>query len=253
MALLARLFRLIAASVVPGGGFLLAGWSPTTALALYWVDTLIGSLAMGARIALHRHWTGMAGHRRAHIGTTVTTSSGRGKPTEKKFSSFLSEYMVTTLVFTLTHGLFLVVLLGLMLEMQPDWRAVEQGALGIAACHVLALSFDSATLRDWPFARLKDTATRSLGRLGVMHATIIVGFMAMTLTDSSSTFFALFVWLKFLTDIGAMMPRWESKEPPAWLAAVASRFPKRNGKTFEEYWRAERAKEQAAAARDEQV
>lgn len=36
------------------------------ALLVYWVDNLIGAITMGARIALHRRWTRLAVHPRAH-------------------------------------------------------------------------------------------------------------------------------------------------------------------------------------------
>src|SRR5262245_20662221 len=119
MARLAQLFRFFAASVVPGGGYFIAAWSPSTMLALYRIDTLIGTFARALRIQLHRRWTGMAGHGRTQIGTQVTSTSG-GKSHQVSFRSFLAEYLFTSLAFTFAHGVFLVAILCFVLE-PPDF------------------------------------------------------------------------------------------------------------------------------------
>src|SRR5687767_4166875 len=136
MTMLAKLFRLAAASLVPGGGFLLADWSPATALTLYWIDTLIGAIAMGVRIAFHRHWTGASGHDRAQLGATLSVSTSGDAPTPVVFKSFLAEFLLTSVAFTLAHGVFLAVVLGFMAE-RPDADHVRQGAIGILICHAL--------------------------------------------------------------------------------------------------------------------
>jgi hypothetical protein len=71
---LGRLFRFLASSLVPGGGYFVAGWSPATALTLYWVDNVVGGVAMAIRILLHRRATGAAGHAREHLNAGVTTA-----------------------------------------------------------------------------------------------------------------------------------------------------------------------------------
>jgi hypothetical protein len=171
------LFRLFAASVIPGGGYFFAGWSPSTTLALYWVDTLIGTFAMAMRISLHWKWTRLAGHTRAHLGTTMTTES-RGRTRQVKFTSFQSEFLVTALVFTLAHGVFLAALLGFILE-APNVEDLKKGATGILACHGLALGIDTFRLDSWPFIRLKQMADRLMGRVFLVHLAIIGGMFYM--------------------------------------------------------------------------
>jgi hypothetical protein len=249
--LLGRLFRLFAASLVPGGGYFVAGWSPATALALYWVDNVIGGLAMAIRIAEHQRLTGLAGHTRAQLGAVVTTSDGSSEKTVK-FRSFLAEFLVVSTMFSVGHGLFLAAILGFVLE-PPDVDALRQGAVAIALCHAIALTVDRFAIANWPFARLKDQAERLMGRLTLVNIALIGGTWIMAFSDSRDSFFSVFIWLKALSDISAMMPAYEPREAPGWLVRVMSLFPKQKGETFEEYWRRTRQSEEDQAALDERA
>ena len=247
MTWIGRVLRLAAANGVPGGG-LLVGWSPATALTLYWVDNLVGSFAMGVRIALHRRLTGASGHDRGQLGATSRTGSSAARP----FRSFLAEFLVTSVAFTLVQGVFLAVLLGGVMDARPEGESLRQGALGIAGCHLLALASDAVTLRTWPFARVKEQATYAMGRVVVVHLVIIGGMAWLAASGSSTGVFAIFIVLKLLVDLGSMLPQIEpGGAPPRWLAALMKRVPTKTGETFEEYWRRTHAEELAQAARDE--
>ena len=248
MTALARLLRLFAASVVPGGGFLVAGWSPATALTLYWIDNLAGAVAMGVRIALHRRWTGLAGHDRGQLGATYSTGEER-EP--QVFKSFLAEFLVTSIVFTIAHGVFLAAVLG-MIGQRPDIPTVQQGAIAIATLHALALSFDARRLDEWPFARLKQQAVQAMSRITLVHMALLGGMVLFAVRGTPGAFFTVFVWLKFFSDIGSQLPQWNPHEPPRWLVGVMNLFPKQKGQTFEEHWRRTRSAEDARAMEDEQ-
>jgi hypothetical protein len=250
MGSIARLLRFFAASLVPGGGYFLAGWSPSTTLALYWVDTLVGGLAMGLRIQLHRRWTGMAGHGRAQIGTQVQSTSS-GVTRQVTFRSFLAEFLFTAMAFTIAHGIFLAAILGLALE-PPSFEDAQRGAIGILACHGLSLGLDTFRIERWSFAQLKQMVQRALGRVFVVHLTIVGGMAFFAWRGTPDAFFAVFVWLKALFDIGSFVPQWNPREPPRLLVKAMSVLPKQKGETFEEYWRRTHAEEQAQRARDEQ-
>ena len=174
MTMLAKFFRLFAASVVPGGGFLLGEWSPATALTLYWVDTLVGAFAMGVRIGLHRHWTKVSGHDRPQLDAPLAVSTSYEEMTPVVFKSFLAEFLLTSVAFTVAHGVFLTIVLGFM-SARPDADHVRQGAIAILVCHALSLSFDARRLDSWPFARLKEQAERIMGRIAFIHMLIVVG------------------------------------------------------------------------------
>jgi Family of unknown function (DUF6498) len=248
---LARLLRLFAASVLPGGGFLFAGWSPATALALYWVDNIVSAVSMSVRIALHRRLTGVSGHNRAQLGATMYVSVNR-QEVASGFKSFLAEFLLTTIGFNVAHGIFLAAVLAILAE-RPDPSALRQGAIGILICHGLALSFDAVRIDQWPFARLKYQATQVMGRVIVVHMAILGGMALFAWRGTPGAFFSVFVWLKLLADIGTMLPQWNPREPPRWLVSVMNLFPKQKGETFEAYWRRTRATEDAQAVEDEQV
>ena len=233
--MVARLFRFLSASLVPGGGYFIAGWSPATALTLYWVDNVVGGVAMSIRILLHRRATGVAGHSRAHLQTTVTTVK-LGQESQVEFRSFLTEFLATSTAFSVAHGVFLVAVLGFAHE-RPDPEAVREGAIAIAICHAIALTVDRFTLANWPFAKLKEQAQRVMGRVALVNIALLGGTWAMVFSSSSGSFFSVFVWLKAASDIGSMLPWMEPRNPPRILVWVMRFFPKQNGETFEEYWR----------------
>ena len=251
MAGIARLFRFLASSLVPGGGYFLAGWSPATALTLYWIDNVVGGVAMTIRILLHRQATRSAGHARPQLEVLVTT----GKPGQEKqveFRSFLMEFFATSTVFSVAHGVFLAGVTAFVLQ-GPDGRAVREGAVAIVICHAIALTVDRLTLANWPFAKLKAQAQRLIGRVVLVNIAILGGTWALAFSGSTASFFSVFVWLKAASDIGSLLPPLSTRHPPRVLVWLMSFFPKQKGETFEEYWRRTRRAEEEQAALDEQV
>ena len=206
---------------------------------------------MAIRIAEHRRLSDAAGHRRAQLGATVTTTSG-GKETVTRFKSFLAEFLVTSTIFSVAHGVFLAAILGFVLE-PPDFAAVREGAIAIVLCHAIALTVDRFTIANWPFAKLKEQAERLMGRVVLVQMAIIGGTWLMAFRDSPDSFFSVFVWLKALSDIGTFLPTYQPREAPAWLSRVMNLFPKQNGESFEEYWKRTQQKEEEQAALDERV
>jgi hypothetical protein len=147
---------------------------------------------------------------------------------------------------------FLVAVLAFMSE-RPDVDQVRQGGIGIVICHALALSFDSWRLDQWPFARLKHQAMQIMGRVVLIHMAILGGMMFAFTRNTPGAFFTVFVWLKFFSDIGSLLPQWNPQEPPRLLVWMLKRVPKQRGETFEEYWRRTRAQEALQVAEDERV
>lgn len=245
--MLARLFRLLASAAVPGGGYLVADWSAATALTLYWIDNVIGGIAMAIRIAEHRRLTNAAGHDRAQLGATMTIND---EPVA--FQSFFSEFLITTAGFGLAHGLFLAAVLGFVLE-RPDVGHVRDGAIAIAICHALALGVDRWMLDAWSFGRLKDHAGRVMSRVALVNVALLGGTWFMAFSSSPDAFFTVFVWLKAAGDVGATLPPMATRRPPRVLARVMNLFPKQNGETFEEYWQRTHSVAETQAALDERA
>src|SRR5262245_673658 len=89
------------------------GWSGPTALAIYWGENAISTVFIALRIWLHRSLTHKRGHYRNHL---KTEASGNGAKQIKSITdnSFLAEYLVTSVVFTLAHGIFVAVIFALI-------------------------------------------------------------------------------------------------------------------------------------------
>ena len=198
---------------MPGGGYFVAGWSPATALTLYWVENMVGTLAMAIRIAEHRRLTGDQEHRRAHLGLTLTTSSGRGPDTPVKFKSFLSEFFTGSMMFGIGHGVFLGVVL-LAIVARPEVAALREGVIAIVLCHAIAVTIDLFTIQNWPFQRLLDQAQSLMGRAILVQFALIGGTWLAIYRDSPQSFFSVFVWLKTASDVAGTLTSLTSAPPP---------------------------------------
>ena len=212
-------------------------WSQGTALVLYWAENLLGSILIGARVALHARGTAKRGHE----------------------SGVLGQFMASTLVFTMAHGVFLLVLLLVAGQQQgrPQLR-VDAGdlvkGLGILAALMLAgLLQDLPTLAQWPFAAVRRMTDRGLQRVLVVHLALLAGMGAGVWLGLGRGVFLVFAGLKALYDLSANMPVWEPGEaPPRWfdlvLRPLFTRLAK--GQDFDAFWAktvAEQRRQQASA------
>ena len=211
--LLSKLFRLLASSLVPGGGYLLYQWTPATALALYWFENVIGSVAMAIRISEHRRLNGDRAHRDPQLGLKFTSEDSRGKEKPVKFKSFLSEFVTGMTAFGVAHGAFLVVALAAIVQ-KPDWAALKQGAIAIALCHAIAVTVDLFTIQNWPFEKLKEQAQSLMGRTILVQFALIGGTWLAIAKDQPDSFFKVFVWLKTASDVAGMVTSLALPKPP---------------------------------------
>lgn len=242
---------MLAVIAVPALGWFVDGWSGATTLVVYWFETLAGSLLIAVRIVLHRRWTPRRGHYRYEPPTT----NKRGP----KSSSFLSGFLISTLVFTSAHGLFLAVIVFLANHngqeglSEIDWRATGYGCLIVTGLLCVDLGLDVAHLRRWSFWQIEHTAHRAFSRVIVVHLTLIFGLFGLAMTGASSALFGIFVALKTLASLSFVLPQWEPNRPPQWLSRVMNRVPSAQPeKRFEEFWAEDRAHERARRERNEQ-
>lgn len=261
---LGGLLRVLGLNAVPVGGVMLAGWSTGTGLALYWCETLIGTAANALRIAQHRRMTGKRGHYRGQLGVEINSGdsqparrSSRGKT---QWRSFLTEYLVGSLVFTFAHGLFLAIILGAFLKSWPAKQDLLYGLAGIAVFQVGGLAFDLLSLREWPFARLKVQVQSAMGRVVLVHLAIIFGMALVFWLEKPGSFFWVFGGLKTLSDIGGLVAGKTGAQagasaadaaPPKWAKRVVAKIAP--GEDLDVYWQREREREAREAAEDEEV
>jgi hypothetical protein len=252
------LFALLV-NAVPLYGVLVEGWSAATILVLYWIENLLTAVATCLRIAIHRSWTQKRGHYHGGQLGVVVSSGTSARP----IRTFLGEYATAALIFTLAHGVFVVALPLILASNHPDdprWQvSLSQLRLGVSAVAAflgLALVADLPSLPTWSFARIRAYAQARLGRVLILHLTIIFGMFAIAFTESPYGFLYVMVGLKTLADVGGALAREEPlpDKPPAWASGIASRVGKAPGKAkadFETEWRREIEASKRQAEEDE--
>ena len=239
-----RLFLAGGQNAVPLSGWFLGGWTPGTTLMLFWFENLALSLFLAARIAAH--WT--ATRKRGHAG------------------GFLKVFLLTTLGFTLVHGVFLFLVLGFLLKDTVNREDVIVGLQWMLAAQVASLVFDFWSIGSWPFAEIRARTDWMMHRVILVHLSILLGMFLFMRMERPWWFFSIFLGLKALMDIGSLVPQWTPKEPPAWLVKTLNRIgpdpaarkkgglvTRKEDETFSEYWHRTQAEEARQFARDEEV
>lgn len=234
-----RLFLAGGQNAVPFSGWFLGGWSPGTTLAIFWFENLVLTVLLAARIAAHWSATRKRGHQ----------------------NGFLPKFLLTSLAFTLAHGLFLsFILFGVMedsvnrddLIAGVQWMLLAQGA---------SLLIDLWFIGNWLFAEVRARVDWMMGRVVVAHLSILFGMFAFMAMGQPWWFFSTFLVLKALMDIAGLLPRWQyqPKKPPAWLSRAVNKLPRApnsrlpKDETFEQHWERATREEAARSAHDEEV
>ena len=249
---LGPLLTALGLNAVPAFGWFVADWSAGTILVLYWLETLIGTLFVAARIIIHRRIRPSKGHWDYQAPQTQT-------PQSNSRSSYLAAFLVPALVFTVAHGIFLTALgfIAIKNNLSPEARVdghnLLTGLIGIGMFQVADFSFDLARLRDRPFVWLERFGRQTLSRVFVVHLTIIGGMAAVMFTGANRHFFGVFIFLKTMLQCSLALPQYDPKTPPAWLSSMMDRIgsPKYKNDTFAQYWESTDDQEEARVARNE--
>ena len=249
MPRIVHLLTLLVVNAIPAAGWFMAGWSAGTTLVVYWFETLAACVFVAARIAAHQRMS----PRRGHVSYQAPKSNR-----QRSQSSFLQGFLVTSLVFSAAHGLFLGVIL-FMLDHNGqgdlagiDWRSVKLGSLYVLIALAIDFMVDLLGLRKWSFWQIEQTANRSLGRVVVVHLTLVLGMFAAAMTDVSALF-GVFVVLKTLNALSMALPQWEPATAPNWLSRVMNRLPNMHpGQRFEDACAKDRADEAERRERNEE-
>lgn len=241
---------LLAVIAVPVAGWFVDDWAGGTTLAVYWFENIATCLFISAQIVVHQRWNPRRGHFR------YTAPKGGSGSTR---TSFVKEFLVTSLAFSAAHGVFLGVILFLLDHngegdlADVDWRSVGVGCLSVSALLTFDFVVDLLSLRQRSFLQIEQTANRALSRVIVVHLTLIFGLFGVAMTGAPNALFGVFVVLKALFTLSSVLPQWEPDAAPAWLSRVMNRVPNvHRGKRFEEVWAADRADEKARRIRNDQ-
>lgn len=242
-------------NAVPALGWFVGEWSAGTTLLLYWLETLIGTVLVAARIMIHRRFRPSKGH----WDYRAPQSSGSSSPSSGADSSYLVAFLVPALAFTFAHGIFLVALGFMMIknlhsvEARVDPHALLMGLSGISFFQVGEFAWDLPSLRDRPFVWIERLGQMTLSRVFVVHLTIIGGMAAVMFTGADRNFFGVFIFLKALLNCSLVLPQYQPKTPPRWLSSLMDRVPGKmhKGESFAQFWKQEDDQEAARLARNE--
>lgn len=249
MDALRQILLTLGINLVPIAGVTLSGWNAATAMVLYWCDNLLSSILITLRIYAHEQLT----HKRGHYVEQLTETRTRYKLTRLRHTShFYKEFLLISVVFTLAHGLFLGLIIGLS-GAELNRAGLINGLVLIVALQALNFAGDMFNLKERSFAWVKRMAGQALGRVVLVHFAIIFGVLAGAIVVSNPlAFFVPFALLKTLSDVaGAWNSREAPAEAPAWLTSIMNRI--RPGEDFAAYWREDHNKQLAQAAEDEEV
>jgi cytochrome b561 len=245
-----HLLTLLAVNAIPVAGWFVVEWSAGTTLVVYWFENVAACLFVSAQVVIHQRLSPRRGHFRYQAPNAKRRASQ---------SSFVQGFLVTSLAFCAAHGLFLGVILfvlnrtGERYLADVDWRSVGFGCASVIV--VLAIDFvvDLPGLRHWSFLQIEQTAYRGLGRVIVVHLTLVIGLFAVAITGAPSTLFGVFVVFKTLYALSTALPQWEPVTAPKWLSRVMNRLPNVHpGQRFEDQWTKDRADEAERRDRNEE-
>ena len=250
MTRIAHLVTTLAVIAVPAAGWFTQDWSGGTTLAVYWFETLAMCLFIMARVALHQRWS----PRRGHFSYTASSTNRRSSQT----SSFLAGFAMSSLAFCAAHGVFLAAVLFLLDKEGDsalagvDWRSIGLGCSTVLAFLAVDFAVDLFSLRTWSFWQLERTAVGGLGRIVVVHLTLVFGLIAVGVTGAPEALFGIFVVLKSLFAVSTALPQWEPAVAPKWLGRVMNRVPTgQRGRRFEDSWAEDHADEVERRAENE--
>ena len=256
MRMINLLFVLLV-NAVPLVGVRYYGWSASTIVVLYWCENLMSVFFTCARIALHRQLTRKRGHwRGGQLGTKVNN-----KPST---AGLFGEFAVTSVIFTLAHGIFVFAFTAIAASNHPDdplWAVSRpqllQGLQWMAALMAVEFLIDALTIRTRSFAWIKAYVGQRMGRVIIMHLTIIFGMGAMMLTESPFAVLYVLIGLKALSDLFASNASAKAvdlpAQPPAWALRIAASQKGISQEDVKADWACSREAMIRAAKEDEEV
>lgn len=180
MSFLAALAYALLMSVIPLAEVAWSGRSPATLVLLFWFETVLGLATGSIRIVVHRRVTAKAGH---HVPTGVVSDSNAGVYEALRQlgdeNTYLRHFVGITTIFTIAHGVFVLLLVFLFGIAGPLSWADAAIALGWAtAVQVGFLLADLPRIASWSFADLGQSVGQTSVRVLVTQLGLIFGLPA---------------------------------------------------------------------------
>jgi hypothetical protein len=232
---LTRLAQLVGLNAVPGFGFLELHWTSGTILALYWIETLLGSLLVALRIDLHRRLTHKRGHYVTRKANTVTIGSG---PQAKKVGTILGGFLAFAFPFTIVEGIFLAAILANLPESDAiDFPSLRFGVRLVTLLLAAGFLIDLIGIRERPFFWIHRVTSAMQSRVVVLFFVVFIGIGALAFFDAPRPALLAFVALKTFVDVASELPESQTGEAPQWQLAIAGMFGAKSKAKFAAYAR----------------
>jgi hypothetical protein len=252
------MLRALGIGGVPATGYFGAGWSFGTLLVLYWLETVLVTLVVAVLVLVHRRRTRTAGHWNAE--PVVKATRNDRSLLRPGGTTFLASLLGVMVPFTAGHGVFVAVLAYQAFPQQlgpaagVSFEALADGMTGITILLLLSLIVDLVGIGRRPFRWVQRLAERAQGRMLVTHLTIIFGSGAMAVFEAPLAFFAVFVGLRALVDLGGLLPEGDLEPKVSGVAKIfGRRLPRKGEESFDDHHREEVAAELRKREANEQV
>ena len=202
MGFLAAILYALLMNGIPLAAVIYSGQSPAVLLLLYWFETVLMVVTGAIRIVLHRRATDKAGH---HVASTTTSSKNATVATVRAAlgggNDFLKGFLAITVIFTIAHGVFVLLLVFLFRIAGPvSWDDARWALDYAIVVQGLFLLWDLPQLRTWSFARLAQSVGQVQIRVLVTQLGLIFGLAGAGITGSPWGLVGTFVVMRALCD-----------------------------------------------------
>lgn len=202
MRFMSALLYSLLMNVVPLVEVIATGRSPAVLLLLYWFETLLLLLTGTIRIVLHRRATDRAGH---YASMQVTSQHEAGvdeaRASLSDGNAYLRGFLGITVIFTIAHGVFVVLLVFLFKIAGPvSWADARAALLYVILVQGLFLLWDVPRVPHWSFAELSRNVGSVSLRVLVTQLGLIFGLPVAGMTGSPWGFVGTFIALRALGD-----------------------------------------------------
>jgi hypothetical protein len=237
MGFLPALAYALLMNAIPLAEVIYHGRSPATLLLLFWFETVLLLVTGAIRIVAHRRATSKTGHH-APL-STVSDHHADAADTVRQLgdgNTYLRGFVTTTGIFTVAHGVFVLLLVFLFGVGGPlrweDARIALAWAAGVQAVFLLA---DLPHLREWSFARLGEACGGASIRVLVTQLGLILGFPVAGVTGSPWGMIGTFMGLRAVADasIAWLQGLMKRRDLPPGLARFLARRGKQSVETLE--------------------
>lgn len=165
---------------VPLAEVIWTGRSPAALVLLFWFETVLGLATGAVRIVAHRRATGKAGH---HAPTTVTSDKDADADAVARQLSdgntYLRHFLGVNAIFTIAHGVFVLLLVFLFRIAGPlSWDDARLALAWVATVQAVFLMADLPRIASWRFADLGASVGQTSIRVLVTQIALIFGLPA---------------------------------------------------------------------------